>query len=69
MKECFIPNQLVSFVCGMCSRLDEHCCTVGRSEANHSKLEILHKRAAYDNFMITRFSWETPSEQTFEILS
>ena len=23
MKECFIPNQLVSFLCGMCSRLDE----------------------------------------------
>ena len=24
MKECFIPNHLVSFLCGMCSRLDEH---------------------------------------------
>ena len=23
MKECFIPNRLVSFVCGMFSRLDE----------------------------------------------
>ena len=22
-KECFIPNQLVSYFCGMCSRLDE----------------------------------------------
>ena len=45
-----------------------YCCTVwsGRSEANHSKLERLHKRAAY---MISRFSWETPSEQVFETLS
>ena len=24
MKECFIPNHLVSFVCGMCSRLDKY---------------------------------------------
>ena len=23
MKECFIPNDLVSFLCGMCSRLDD----------------------------------------------
>ena len=23
MKECFIPNHLVSVLCGMCSRLDE----------------------------------------------
>ena len=23
MKKCFIPNPLVSFLCGMCSRLDE----------------------------------------------
>ena len=23
MKECFIPNNLVSFLCEMCSRLDE----------------------------------------------
>ena len=23
MKECFIPNHLVPFLCGMCSRLDE----------------------------------------------
>ena len=23
MKECFIPNRLVSLLCGMCSRLDE----------------------------------------------
>ena len=23
MKECFIPNDLVTFLCGMCSCLDE----------------------------------------------
>ena len=23
MKECFIPNHLLSFLCDMCSRLDE----------------------------------------------
>ena len=24
MKECFVPNHLLSFLCGMWSRLDEH---------------------------------------------
>ena len=24
MKECFIPNHLVSLLCGMCSRLDKN---------------------------------------------
>ena len=30
MKECFIQNHLVSFVCGMCTRLDEQEALIAR---------------------------------------
>ena len=30
MKECFIPNHLVPFFCGMCSRLDEQVALFAR---------------------------------------
>ena len=30
MKECFFPNHLVPFLCGMCSRLDEQEALIAR---------------------------------------